>query len=59
LVPGLGQAVQGRLGAAVFQFGTVAAYVVAAAGVGNGRALLVALAWNAWSAFDAYRHERD
>lgn len=59
LVPGLGQALQGRLATAAIQFGTVIAYVGAAFGLGGRRALLFAVLWNAWSAVDAYRHERD
>ena len=59
LVPGLGQLVQRRFGAAAAQFGTVAAYAALALGSGSTRALWIALAWNAWSAIDAYRRERD
>jgi hypothetical protein len=59
LVPGLGQLAQGRSIAALVQFGTVAAYVGAALGLGGRRALLVALVWNVWSVIDAYRHEAD
>ena len=59
LIPGAGQLLQGRLGAAIGQFGTVAAYAAAAIGTGNPRALWIAVAWNVWSAIDAYRRERD
>jgi hypothetical protein len=59
LVPGLGQLAQGRVGSALVQFGTVAAYVVGTLGLGGRRALLFALAWNLWSVIDAYRREAD
>ena len=59
LVPGLGQLAQGRLGSALVQFGTVAAYVAATFGLGGRRALLLAVLWNLWSVIDAYRHEAD
>lgn len=59
IVPGLGQLAQGRLGAALIQFGTVATYIVSTLGFGGRRALLVALVWNLWSVVDAYRHEAD
>ena len=59
LVPGLGQLMQRRFGAASAQFGTVAAYLIGAFAVGGHRALLLALLWNAWSVIDAYRHEAD
>jgi hypothetical protein len=59
LIPGAGQLLQGRFGAAVVQFGTVAAYAAAAIASGNPRALWIAVAWNVWSAVDAYRQERD
>ncbi|HSQ29436.1 MAG TPA: hypothetical protein VLN49_06295 [Gemmatimonadaceae bacterium] len=59
LIPGAGQLLQGRLAAAVVQFGTVVAYAAAAIGSGNARALWIAAAWNVWSAIDAYRRERD
>jgi hypothetical protein len=55
-VPGLGQLVQGRRVAAATQFGTVIGYVVASVVGAGGRAWWIALAWNAWTAFDAYRH---
>ena len=58
-IPGLGQLIQRRFGAAVIQFGTVAAYLVGAFGLGDRRAMLVALCWNVWSVVDAYRHEAD
>ena len=59
LVPGLGQLVQRRFGAAAVQFGTVAAYAALAIGSGSARALWIAVAWNVGSAIDAYRRERD
>jgi hypothetical protein len=59
LVPGLGQLAQGRLGAALVQFGTVAIYVGAVVAEGRQRAYFVALLWNLWSIIDAYRHEAD
>ena len=57
-VPGLGQFVQGRFLAGAGQLVTVVAYSATALTLGSGRALLVALAWNVWSAIDAYRHDR-
>lgn len=59
LVPGLGQAAQGRLVTAGLQFGTVAAYLAGAFALGGRRAILLAVAWNVWSVIDAYRHETD
>ena len=58
-VPGLGQAVQHRYVDAALQFGTVATYVVGVLSLGGGRALLLALLWNAWSVVDAFRQEAD
>ena len=55
-IPGLGQLLQNRLGAAVLQFGSVAAYAIGTFGLGGRRALLLGLFWNAWSVIDAYRH---
>ena len=58
-IPGLGQLAQGRRLAAATQFGTVVGYLIAAwVGLG-GRAWLIAIAWNVWSAVDAYRHAQD
>ena len=57
LVPGLGQLAQHRFGAAVIQFGTVAAYVGGAVGLAGHKAVLLAVAWNLWSIVDAYRQE--
>ncbi|MBI2407164.1 MAG: hypothetical protein HYV19_02520 [Gemmatimonadetes bacterium] len=58
LLPGLGQCAQGRYVDAALQFGTVVAYVGGVFfGLGGGRALLLALLWNAWSVVDAFRHE--
>jgi hypothetical protein len=59
IVPGLGQLVQRRFLAATLQFGTVAAYLLSAFGLGSGRAMLLALIWNVVSVVDAYRHEAD
>ena len=58
VLPGLGQFAQRRFIAGASQLGTVIAYGVTAAALGGGRALLLAIAWNVWSAIDAYRHER-
>ena len=57
LLPGAGQVAQGRLGMAVIQGATVAGYAAAALAAGGGEALWIALAWNVWSAVDAYRSE--
>ena len=59
IVPGLGQLIQRRFGAAAVQFGTVAAYAALALSSGSARALWIAVAWNVGSAIDAYRRERD
>ena len=59
LLPGAGQVAQRRFIAAVVQLATVGGYLILASGVGGGRAYLWALAWNAWSAFDAYRSASD
>jgi hypothetical protein len=56
LLPGAGQVAQRRLGAAAIQAATVGTYLVTAIGVGGGRAVWLALAWNVWSAIDAYLH---
>jgi len=58
LVPGLGQLLQRGFAAAAIHFGAVATYVVTAIGVGWGRAAFLAIAWNVWSAVDAYWHDR-
>jgi hypothetical protein len=58
LIPGLGQFAQRRFLAGAGQLGTVLAYAVTAVALGGGRALIFAVAWNIWSAVDAYRHER-
>ena len=58
LLPGAGQLAQRRFVAATIQGATVGTYLVAAASVGGGRALWLALAWNVWSAIDAYWHAR-
>jgi hypothetical protein len=58
LLPGAGQLAQRRFVAAAIQAATVGMYLVAASNVGGGRALWLALAWNVWSAIDAYWHAR-
>ena len=58
LVPGAGQLAQRRFGAAVIQFATVGTYLVTAIAMGGGRAVWLALAWNMWSAIDAFLHAR-
>ena len=58
LLPGLGQFAQRRFFTGAGQLGTVFAYTATALALGSGRALLLAVAWNVWSAIDAYRHER-
>jgi len=59
IIPGLGQLRQGRYLAAVAQFGTVVAYLIAAGSLGGRRAMLLALLWNVWSVIDAARHGND
>jgi hypothetical protein len=56
LLPGAGQVAQRRFVAAGLQLATVVAYLAAATSSGGGRAAWLALAWNAWSAIDAYWH---
>ena len=58
LLPGAGQVAQRRFGAAALQVATVGTYVIAAASAGGGRALWLAVLWNAWSAIDAYWHAK-
>ena len=58
LIPGLGQLFQRRFAAAAMQFGAVVTYAVAMIGGGWGRAAFLAIAWNLWSAVDAYWHDR-
>ena len=58
LLPGAGQVAQRRFGAAAFQAATVGPEWVTAISVGGGRAAWLALAWNVWSAIDAYWHAR-
>ena len=58
-LPGAGQVAQRRFGAAAVQVATVGTYLIAAVSAGAGRALWLTLAWNAWSAIDAYWHARD
>ena len=58
-LPGAGQVAQRRFVTAAVQAATVGSYLVAASTVGDGsRSLWLALAWNVWSAVDAYWHER-
>jgi hypothetical protein len=54
LVPGLGQLAQRRPLTAALQFGTVVAYLGSAYAMGGGRALWLAVLWNAWSAVEAW-----
>jgi hypothetical protein len=58
IIPGFGQLAQRRYFTAAGQIGTVLAYGVTAMALGDGRAALFAIAWNIWSAIDAYRHDR-
>jgi hypothetical protein len=58
VLPGLGQFAQHRFVTGAGQLGTVLAYATTALALGGGRAVLLAVAWNLWSAVDAYRHER-
>lgn len=58
LIPGAGQIAQRRFVAGAMQAATVGTYLVAASNLGGGRALWLALAWNVWSAVDAYWHAR-
>jgi hypothetical protein len=58
VLPGAGQVAQRRFVPAVIQAATVGTYLIAASQVGGGRALWLALAWNVWSAIDAYWHAR-
>ena len=51
---------QRRWGTAAVQAVTVVSYLVGALALGGGdRALWLAVAWNVWSAIDAYRHAPD
>ena len=58
LIPGLSQALQHRWVPAYIHLGAVLTYVLGVLQAGWGRAGWLAVAWNLWSAFDAYRHER-
>ena len=58
MLPGLGQFTQRRVLSGAGQLGTVVAYTATAIALGSPRALLLAFAWNVWSAIDAYRHDR-
>lgn len=59
LLPGLGQLAQRRWLSAGVQFTTVVAYAIAALGLAGARAAFLAVAWNIYSAGDAYHHDRD
>ena len=59
LLPGAGQLAQCRYGAAALQAATVVTYLAAALSAGGGRSFWLAIAWNAWSAVDAYWHAPD
>jgi hypothetical protein len=59
LMPGAGQFAQRRFGAAALQLATVGMYMATAVSTGGGRALWLALAWNAWSVIDGYGHSLD
>jgi hypothetical protein len=58
LIPGLGQFLQGRRLAGTTQLATVLAYLGGALALGSGRALALALLWNAWSVVDAWWWQR-
>ena len=58
VVPGLGQFAQRRFIVGAGQLATVVAYTVSAFALGGRHALVLAVAWNVWSAIDAYRHDR-
>jgi hypothetical protein len=58
LLPGAGQVAQRRFVAAALQAATVGTYLVTALGVRDGPTIWLALAWNGWSAIDAYLHAR-
>jgi hypothetical protein len=58
-IPGVGQLLQGRPGAAVIHFGVVICYLVIGARVGLRYAFLSAFVWNCYSVIDAYRHRAD
>lgn len=57
-LPGLGQFAQRRFFMGAGQLATVVAYGTTSLVLGSDRALLLAVAWNLWSAIDAYRHDR-
>ena len=58
LVPGLGQVLQRRFGAALMQFGTAAIYVAGTLAL-QPRAVGAIVAWTIWSMLDAYRYNAD
>ena len=57
-IPGLGQFVQGRPVAGTIQFLAVATHLVTALTLSGVKPALFAMLWNAWSCFDAWRHDR-
>jgi TM2 domain-containing membrane protein YozV len=57
-IPGLGQFAQGRPVAGVIQFLAVVTYMFGAVTLGGWKPALLALLWNAFSSFDAWRHDR-
>ena len=54
LLPGAGQFAQRRFIAGAVQLATVLAYLAMAVSTDAGEPLLLAVAWNVWSAVDAY-----
>jgi hypothetical protein len=58
LVPGLAQATQRRWVPALVHLGAVLSYLLVVLQQGWGRAGWLAVAWNLWSAIEAYWHER-
>src|SRR5687768_18586912 len=54
LIPGLAQALQQRWVPAVIHLGAVLTYIFGVVQAGWGRAGWLAIAWNLWSAIDAY-----
>ena len=58
VVPGLGQALQRRWVPAIIHLGAVLTYIFAVREAGWGPAGWFAVAWNVWSAVEAYWYER-
>ena len=58
LIPGLGQFAQGRVGAGLWQLGTVLAYLAIAIASDTTHTAWLAAAWNVWSAVDVYISDR-